>query len=147
MTHLPVAAAVLAALSALVGLFRPSQRMGRSWALLSIVAIVTVCPTLITGVIAAKGRFNGEGKPYIQSGVLVADLPLNERIWRHEMLGAVGTAASAILAALGISRLRGKAPNSYLVVLLAVVAAITWAVGAHLGGSELWGADTFPAFK
>ncbi len=146
MTHLPIASAILGAIAAVMGLFIYKRELTWAWAVLSIVAFVTVLPTVITGISAAKGRFNEDGKPYIQSGILVPDVPANTRIFRHQILGASGAIVAAILAFLGIAQLRGRTPNKYLVVLLALLLALLWGIGAHLGGMELWGADTFPGF-
>jgi hypothetical protein len=147
MTHLPVAAAIMVAACALAAIFTSRGEVARAWAILSIAAFVTVLPAIVTGVAAGQGRFNADGKAYIQSGVLVSRTPSNERIWRHQVLGAAGTAISALLAALGISVLKGRNPNKYLVAALALALVLVWAIGAHIGGEELWGSDTFPAFK
>ncbi len=147
MTHLPVATAMLAVACAIFASFGARRELARAWAVLSILALAASLPAVASGVAAAKGRFNGEGKPYIQSGVMVTDNPANERIRRHEVLGACGTGIAAVLALLGVGVMRGRNPNKYLVVLLAVTLMLLWAFGAHLGGEELWGPDTFPAFK
>ncbi len=146
MTHLPIASAILAAVAALMVLFVRRREISQCCAVLSILALVTVLPAAITGIAAAKGRFNDEGKPYIQSGVVVSNTPASARIFRHQVLGSAGAAVAAILALLGVSTLRGRNPNRYLIALLAVLLALLWGVGGHLGGQELWGADTFPAF-
>jgi len=146
MTHLPVASAILGAVAALAALAVSRKEVTWAWAMLSIIAFLTVLPTLATGIAAAKGRFNEDGKPYIQGAILVTDLPANERIFRHQLLGVSGAVVAAILALLGASRLRGGTPNRYLIALLAVVLAVLWGVGGHLGGEDLWGADTFPGF-
>ena len=146
MTHLPIASAILCAIAAVVGLFIYKRELTWAWAILSIVAFVTVLPTMFTGIAAAKGRLNEDGKPYIQSGILVADLPANTRIFRHQLLGISGAVVAAMLAFLGIGQLRGRTPNKFLVVLLALLLALLWGIGGHLGGMELWGEDTFPGF-
>jgi hypothetical protein len=146
MTHLPIATAILGAVAAIAALYVHKNEITWTWAVLSIAAFVTALPAAVTGIAAAKGRFNDEGKPYIQSGLIVAHIPANTRIFRHQILGASGSAVAAILAILGLRRLRGQNPNRYLVVLLAVLLAILWGIGGHLGGRELWGPDTFPGF-
>jgi uncharacterized membrane protein len=146
MTHLPIATAILGAIAALAALITHRKEATLIWALLAVTSFVTVLPTVLTGIFAAKGRFNDDGKPYIQSGIIVSNVPANARIFRHQALGLSGTAVAAILAALGVIRLRGRVPNQYLVVLLAVILAILWGLGGHLGGEELWGPDTFPGF-
>jgi formate hydrogenlyase subunit 3/multisubunit Na+/H+ antiporter MnhD subunit len=146
MTHLPIATAILIAIAALVTLFVPRKEITWSCAILSLVALVAVVPTVVTGIAAAKGRFNDEGKPYIQSGVIVANIPANTRIFRHQVLGLTGTALAALMAILSIAKVRGRNPNRYLIALVAVLLAVVWGVGGHLGGEELWGAGTFPAF-
>ena len=95
---------------------------------------------------AGKGRFNDDGKPYIQDSLLVKDIPANARIFRHQVLGLLGMALAAVLAVMGVAVLRGRIPNRYLVVVLTVLLAVLWGIGGHLGGMELWGPDTFPAF-
>ncbi len=147
MTHLPIAAAVLGALAALAAVFVQKKEIAWVWAVLSITAFVTVLPTLATGIAAAKGRTNDDGKPYIESGLIVSDIGANQRVFRHQLLGLSGTAVAAILAALGIAGLRGRKPNRYLVVVLALLLAVLWGIGGHLGGEELWGPDTFPGFR
>ena len=149
LTHLPIAAAILAAMSAVAALFtsRKEKEIVFMWALLSITAFVTVLPTVATGVVAAKGRFNEDGKPYIEGGILVGNSPANSRILRHEVLGTTGSALAGVLALLGLAFLRGRMPNKYLIALLALALAVVWGLGGHLGGKEIWGADTFPALK
>ena len=146
MTHLPIAAAILGALAALMALVVRRNEITWAWAVLSIVAFVAALPTAVTGIAAAKGRLNDDGKPYIESGFLVTPIRSNTRIFRHQMLGISGSAVAALLAVLGIRRLRGHNPNRYLVVLLAMLLALLWGIGGHLGGEELWGPDTFPGF-
>jgi hypothetical protein len=146
MTHLPIASALLAAGAALAGLFVRRQGIALSAAALSIVAFLTVLPAVVTGIAAARGRFSDDGRPYIRSGVIVRDVPANERIFRHQILGAAGAGVAAALAALGVATLRGGHTNRYAVALLAVLLALLWGIGGHLGGKELWGPDTFPAF-
>ena len=147
MTHLPLAAGVMVAACAIAALFTSRREFAQAWAVMAIVAFVMALPAVVTGVEAAEGRFNGDGKPYIQHGYIVSRTPASERVWRHQMLGGGGSAVAGILAVLGVSVLRGKSPNKYLVALLALVLATLWAIGAHIGGAELWGPDTFPAFK
>ena len=146
MTHLPTAAAILGAAAALALLFVYKKELAFCWAVLSITAFITVVPAMVTGIAAAKGRLNDNGKPYIQSSLIVENLPSNARIHTHQILGISGSAIAALLALLGISRLRGGNPNKYLVFVLALLLAILWGIGGHLGGKELWGPDTFPAF-
>jgi hypothetical protein len=145
MTHLPIAAAILGAAAALALLFVYKHEIAFFWAVLSITAFVTVIPTMVTGIAAAKGRHNDSGKPYIQRGFIVDNLPANARIHTHQILGISGSVVAALLVLLGISRLRGGNPNKYLVFALALLLAVLWGIGGHLGGKELWGADTFPA--
>ena len=146
LTHLPIASAILAAIGAIVAMFSPRKEIGYFWSVLSIVAFVTVLPLAFTGIFAAQGRFNDTGKPYLESGILVSSSPANERIRTHELLAITGSVASLICASLGLFFLRGRRPNIYLVVLLAITVAVLWGIGGHLGGKELWGPDTFPAF-
>ncbi len=146
MTHLPTAAAILGAVASFALLFVYRKEIAFCWAVMSLTAFVTVIPTVITGIAAAKGRFNDDEKPYIQGGFIVDNVPANTRIHLHQILGISGSVVAAVLALLGISRLRGGNPNKYLVFLLALLLAVLWGVGGHLGGKELWGADTFPAF-
>ena len=147
MVHLPIGAAVLAAAAAIVGLFVHRREIAWSWAVLSLVAFVSALPALVTGSAAAKGRFNEEGKPYLEQGLIVADTPANTRIFRHQMLGIAGTVAAGLLSALGIARLRGRNPNRFQVAALAIALAFLWGIGGHLGGQVLWGPDTFPVFS
>lgn len=147
LTHLPIASAILLALCACAALFTMRKEIAFAWAALSILAFVTVLPTLATGVMAAKGRFNDEGKPYITSGIVVSSVPANTRIREHQLLGAGGSVLSFLLACFGVTSLRGKSPNKYLIALLAVILAVAWGIGGHLGGSALWGPDTFPVFN
>jgi uncharacterized membrane protein len=146
MTHLPIASALLAACAALTALFVRKKELSLFSAVLSIVALVTVLPAIVTGIAAARGRFNDDGKPYISSGVIVSDIPANERIFLHQIMGCTGAAVAAVLAAVGVSTLRGRQSNRYLVACLAVLLALLWSIGGHLGGKELWSRDTFPAF-
>jgi hypothetical protein len=147
MTHLPIAASILAAVAAVAGLFVKKREVYLVWAILSIVALATVLPTLATGIAAARGRFNEEGKPYIQSGLMVDRTPANDRVFKHQILGIGGTILACFLGVAAIAQLRGRQPNSAFIVLLAVLLAVAWGIGGHLGGSELWGPDTFPALK
>ena len=146
MTHLPTASAVLAAAAAIALLFVSRKELSWFCAVLCITAFVTVLPTLVTGIAAAKGRFNEEGKPFIQGGFIAENIPANAQIRRHQILGISGTVVAAFLAWFGVASLRGRSPNRYLLVLLTVLLAILWAVGGHIGGQELWGPATFPAF-
>ncbi len=146
MTHLPIASAILAAVAALVALFVARKEVALICAVLSLAALLTAIPAIVTGIAAAKGRNNDEGKPYVQSGVIVSNIPANTRIFRHEMLGISGTVVAAVLAVLTIARARGRNTNKYLIALLAILLAVLWGVGGHIGGEELWGPDTFPAF-
>lgn len=146
MTHLPIAAAILGAVAALTAVFVQRKEITWAWAVLSITAFITVFPTLATGIAAGKGRTNDDGKPYIESGLIVSNIPADERIFRHQILGLSGSAVAAILAVLGIAGLRGRRPNRYAVVILAVLLAVLWGIGGHLGGEDMWGPDTFPGF-
>jgi uncharacterized membrane protein len=144
MTHLPIASAILAAVAALTALFVRRREISQCCAVLSILALVTVLPAAITGIAAAKGRFNDEGKPYIQSGVLVSNIPANARIFRHQVLGVAGAVVSALLTLLSISTLSGRNPNRYLIALLAVLLALLWGLGGHLGGRNSGVQTLFP---
>jgi hypothetical protein len=146
-THLPVASALLAAGAALTALYVRKSEASLFAAVLSIVAFVAVLPTVITGVAAAKGRFNDDGNPYITSGVIVAEIPVNERIFRHQILGCAGAIVAAAMALLGVATLRGHHTSRHLVAVLSVLLALLWCTGAHLGGKELWSRETFPALK
>jgi uncharacterized membrane protein len=147
LTHLPIATAILAAISAIACLFTVKKEAVSAWVLFSVIAFLTAIPLLITGTAAAKGRFNSEGKPYIQSGILVANVPANTRVFVHQSLGIAGFALSAALALCAIAKVRGRNPSIYLVILLALAVAICWGIGGHLGGKELWSPDTFPGFN
>ena len=147
LTHLPIASAILLAVSAAIAIFTARKEIAFAWASLSIIAFITALPTATTGVMAARGRFNTDGKPYLESGLLVSGNPANERVRRHEMLGVTGLPVSFTLAILGARKLKGRSPNRYLVLFLAVALAVLWGLGGHLGGMEMWGPDTFPAFK
>jgi hypothetical protein len=147
MTHLPIAASILAALAALGGLFIIKKEVYLIWAILSLAAFITVTPTIITGIAAAKGRFNEEGKPYLQKGLIVERIPSNSRIFKHQILGIGGTILSGVLVIAAATWLRGRESNKILIALLSVLLAILWGIGAHLGGEELWSPDTFPAFQ
>jgi|WetSurMetagenome_2_1015567.scaffolds.fasta_scaffold12177_1 uncharacterized membrane protein len=146
-THLPIAAAILAAVCAITCLFTAKREVATSWALLSIIAFATATPLLVTGMAAAKGRFNSEGKPYIEQGILVSNTPADARLFLHQSLGIAGFLLSSALALLGIARLRGRVPNRLMIVLLALAIALCWGIGGHLGGEELWGPDTFPGYS
>jgi hypothetical protein len=147
MTQLPIAASILAAVAAIAGLFIKKREVFLVWAILSIVALVTVLPTIATGIAAARGRFNEDGKPYIQSGLIVERTPANDRVFKHQILGIGGTILACFLGAAAIAHLRGRQPSIIVIVLLAVLLAVAWGIGGHLGGEELWGPDTFPALK
>ena len=113
MTHVPIAASILAALAALAGLFILKKEVYLIWAILSFTAFITVFPAIITGMAAAKGRFNEEGKPYLQEGLIVEQIPANSRIFRHQVLGIGGTILSGILAVAAAVRLRGRELNGF----------------------------------
>jgi hypothetical protein len=147
MTHLPIAAAMIAAVAAIIRLLSNKKEVILVWAILSLTALATVPPTLITGIAAAKGRFNDEGKPYIQSGLIVDRIPANSRVFYHQMCGIGGTLLAIVLGIAAIVQLRGREVNRYGIVLMTLLLAIIWAIGGHLGGEELWGPTTFPAFK
>ena len=141
MTHLPIATSILAALAAVAALFINKRELQLAWAVLSIVAIVSVVPTLVTGVEAGRGR------NFIEHGIFVSEKPDDAKIALHQRLGISGACIALVFAALGIAYLRGKHPNKYLVAVLAVSLAIVWNLGGHIGGEESWGPDTFPAFE
>jgi hypothetical protein len=147
MTHLPIATAILGAFAALANLVIRRNEITWAWALLSIAAFLTALPAAATGIAAAKGRLNDDGKPYIQGGFIVTHIPGNTRIFQHQMLGISGFAVAALLAVFGVRRLRGQYQNRFLIVFLAMLLAILWGIGGHLGGSELWGPGTFPGFS
>jgi hypothetical protein len=130
----------------LTALVLPRREVVRSWALLALVAFATAVPATVTGIAAARGRFNGDGKPYIQDGIFVPDTPQNERIRRHQQLGVGGAIIAVVQAVLALACLRGREPNRCVAAVLAVLLAVAWGVGGHMGGQELWGPDTFPAF-
>ncbi len=146
MTHLPIASSIMLALAAVGGLFVARKEISLLCAVLSLAALLTVFPTILTGIAAAKGRMNDDQKPYIESGILVRNMPANARIFRHQMLGISGTVLAVILSFLAVARARGRNSNKYLFALLAILLAVAWGVGGHLGGEELWGSNTFPAF-
>jgi len=141
MTHLPIACSILAAAAAIAGLFFTRKEVSLAWALLSIIAFVTVLPTIFTGIQAARGRM------YITEGIQVNDDPENADIKLHQQLGTAGAVVSLVFMSFGIRRLRGKSPNRYVIVVLAVAMAILWGIGGHMGGKALWGPDTFPAYE
>jgi len=147
MTHLPLACAILGAVAAVAALFVRRNEAGAIWAVLSIAALVTAIPAAVTGRAAAQGRFNLDGKPYLESGLLVGNSPANERIYRHQSLGLGGMALSVILSAAALLHLRGRRVNKVLAAALAVLLAILWAYGGHLGGEEIWSPETFPGFQ
>ncbi|GEM_PF-4189066 len=143
MTHLPIASAILAALASLAAIIfaKYREKLSWAWAVLSLVAVISVVPTIITGIEAGRGR------TYIEEGIIVADLEENANIRLHQQLGFAGFGVSLILAGLGIARLRGKNPNPYLVASIAVILVTVWLLGAHEGGAGIWAPDTFPGFK
>ena len=140
MTHLPIAVSMLAALAAVLALFIKRKELVWAWSMLSIVAILSVVPTILTGVQAGKGR------NYIEHGVFVADKPDNATIQWHQRLGISGALVAAGFVVLGIRQLRGKHVNPTLAAAVATSLAIIWGVTGHLGGEESWGPDTFPGF-
>jgi hypothetical protein len=147
MTHLPIASAIMLAVAALVGLIWVRKEIALLCSVLSVTALLTVVPTMVTGIAAAKGRFNDDGKPYIQNGIIVGSAPADARIFRHQMLGIGGTLDALALTILAVARVRGRNTNKYLIALLAVLLAVLWGIGGHLGGEDLWGPDTFPGFR
>ncbi len=147
MTHLPIAASIMAALAGVAGLFVNRREFYRFWAMLTLAAFLTVLPTLATGIAAAKGRYNEEGQPYIQKGLLVSQTPANSRIFNHQIFGTGGAIVAAFLAFKALAQLRGREPNRILIAVLTVILAVLWAAGGHLGGKELWEAYTFPVFQ
>ena len=147
MTHLPIACSILLAVCAAAAVFTTKREVAMAWAWLSILAFISALPTVTTGMFAARGRFNTEGKPYIESGFFVTNVPASARVWRHQLLGVTGFAVSLILSGLGVAKLRGRNANKYLVLALAVTLALLWGIGGHLGGMEMWGPETFPALK
>jgi hypothetical protein len=147
MTHLPIAAAMMAAVAALIRLFANKREVILLWAILSLVALVTVPTTLVTGIAAAKGRLNDAGKPYIQSGLIVDRIPANGHIFTHQVLGIGGAILACLLGVAAIIQLRGREVSRHWIALLALLLAIVWGIGGHLGGEDLWGAATFPGFQ
>jgi hypothetical protein len=147
MTHLPIAAAIMAAVVAAIRLLVNKREVVLLWAILSLTALATVPPTLITGLAAAKGRFNEEGKPYIQSGFIANRSPASSRIFYHQVCGMGGAILACLLGMAAIVQLRGRELSPYWIALLALLLAILWGVGGHLGGEELWGPATFPGFQ
>ena len=147
MTHLPIAASILTAAAAITALFLRRREVFLSWAILSVVALITAFPTVVTGIAAARGRTNDKGKAYIQEGLLVDPVPQNTRILRHQVLAIAGTAVAAVLSTLAVALFRGRSPNPYATAILAVLLSLLWGIGGHLGGEDLWGPDTFPAFR
>ena len=141
MTHLPIASAMLAAVAAVLALFIKKPQLTWAWAMLSIVAFVTVLPTILTGIQAAKGR------GFIEEGLMVAEKEGNEDIVLHQRLGIAGTAVAMVFLFVGVRQLRGKNVNRWLAAVLAVTLAILWGFGGHMGGHEMWGPDTFPRFE
>ncbi len=147
MTHLPIATAILAAAAAITFCCVRRKEISLFWAALSLVAFLSVLPTITTGIFAAKGRLNERAKPYIQSGIIVRNLPENTRIFRHQIVGMAGACISALVAILAVMKLRGRDPNPYMLAVLTLLVAVLWGVGGHLGGKVLWGPDTFPGLE
>lgn len=141
LTHLPIACALLAALAAVLALVRKSEDLPKAWAILSIIAVVTVIPTILSGIQAAKGR------SYIEQGIFVSDAPENADIKLHQQLGMAGALSGFVMAFLGWRHLRGRKANRILVAVLAISTAILWGATGHMGGKALWSPDTFPAFE
>lgn len=141
MTHLPIAAAILAAVAAVLAMFIHKPQLSWAWAMLSIVAMVTVIPTILTGIHAAKGR------GYIEQGIMVADTPDNADIVLHQRLGISGAIVGLVFLSLGVLHLRGRKVNRWLAAVVAVTLAILWGVGGHMGGRASWRPDTFPAYE
>ncbi len=140
-THLPIATSVLAALAALIAFVRPRDDLRRAWAILSLIALITVIPTILSGIQAARGR------QYITQGVFVDTDPEHADIRLHQQLGIAGTVVALVLAGFGVRELRGKRSPRLLVAILAVTTALVWGFGSHMGGKALWSPDTFPAFE
>jgi len=147
MTHIPIATAILAAAAAIAFCFVRRKEISLFGATLSIIAFLSVLPTITTGIYAAKGRLNERAKPYIQSGIIVDNVPENARIFRHQILGIGGACISAVVAILAVVKLRGRDPNRYVVAILTLLVAVLWGIGGHLGGKVLWGPDTFPGLE
>ncbi|MAT39032.1 MAG: hypothetical protein CL946_05450 [Ectothiorhodospiraceae bacterium] len=141
LTHIPIAASILAALAAIASLFYKKQELTWMWAILAIVAFVACIPTIVTGVLAAIGRF------YIEEGFIVPDTPENADIRLHQQLGSIGAIVALIGAVLGVRRLMGKMPNKILVVAVSLTLAVMWGIGGHMGGKALWAPETFPAYE
>ena len=141
MTHLPIAAAILAAVAAVAAFKFDTKELRWSWAVLTIIAFVTVIPTVATGIAA------GIGRKFIEHGIMVADTPDNATIRIHQLLGTSGALLALFNAYLGYRYLRGKKTARSLAAILALTVAILWGIGGHLGGRELWGPDTFPAYE
>jgi hypothetical protein len=140
MTHLPIAVSMLAALAAIAALFIKRKELVWAWSMLSIIAILAVIPTILTGVQAGKGR------KFIEHGVFVSDTPDNATILWHQRLGISGAFVAVGFVVLGVRQLRGKNVHPVLAAAVATSLAIIWGVTGHLGGKESWGPDTFPAF-
>lgn len=147
MTHLPIATSLLAAAVAIALLFVDKPHLRTAWAMLVLIASITVIPTIMTGIFVAKGRYNDKGKPYIENGVQVAWVPENTRIARHQVLGVAGFVVALGLSWAAIGQLRGKVRNKIAIAVASIALAAIWAVGSHIGGQELWGPDTFPAYE
>ena len=141
MTHLPIAASILAALAAIAAIFIDKREIRWTWGMLTIIAFLTVIPTIATGIAA------GIGRNYIEQGIMVADTPDNQTIRIHQMLGSAGALVALVSAIAGVWYLRGKKVSRPLAAILALTVAILWGIGGHLGGSALWGPDTFPAYE
>lgn len=141
MSHLPIAASVLAAIAAIVLLFVVKKELRFMWAVLAIVAMATAVPAALTGIMAAKGRL------YIDEGFIVNDEPESADIKTHQTLQVSGFVVSIVLAVLGYRSLRGKESNKYFVAAVSVALALLWGIGSHVGGKALWSPETFPAYE
>jgi uncharacterized membrane protein len=146
-THIPIATSFLAAVAATLAVILKKDALKTSWAVLTLVALVCVLPTIVTGIYAAKGRFNDKGKPFIEHGVLVPNTPENARLVVHQRLGLTGFGLALIASVFAVRHLRRKRVHVAVMIVLAWLLSVTWAVGGHIGGRELWGPDTFPAYE
>jgi len=142
LTHLPIATSILAAGAAIAGLFSLRKELSWAWSFLTIIAFVTVIPTIMTGIQAGRGRQFIEKDHY-----LVSDAPDNSGIKLHQQLGLTGAIIALVSATLGFLHLRGKKINKYFSAIVALTVALLWGIGGHLGGKELWSPETFPAFE
>ncbi len=141
MTHLPIACSILAALAAIAAFVYKKPELTWAWAVLAIIAFLTVFPAIVTGIYAAIGRM------YLEHPGLVQDIPENDPIAWHQRLGISGAILALVLAFLGIRRLRGKENNRIVVLLFSLALAIVWGIGGHLGGKTSWSADSFPGLE